>query len=56
MLLSDNTTKHNLLPIDHVPSVKCDDSSKADKTNGKSSRLSIKTMNIAKEKKGNLEV
>ena len=53
-LLSDKITKHNLLPIDHVPSVKFDDSSKAVKRNEKSSRMAIKTLNIAKEKKGDL--
>ena len=40
-LLSDKITKHNILPFDHVPSVKVDDSSKAVKKNEKSSRLAI---------------
>ena len=48
-LLSDKITKHNFLPIDHAPSVKFDDRSKA-----KSSRLAIKTFDIAKEKNGDL--
>ena len=53
-LLSDNITKHNLLPIDYVPSVKFDESSSAVKRKEKSSRLAIKTLNIAKEKNGYL--
>ena len=55
-LLSDKITKYNLLPIDHVPSEKLDDSSKAVKRMEKSSRMAIKTLNIAKEKKGNLTI
>ena len=54
LVLSDKITKHNILPIDHVLLVKFDGISKKVKKNEKSSRLPIKTLNIAKENNDDL--